>query len=61
MEIEAKDLNPENSPLVALAKFIAGTLVEGCRCETCLGRYELVESLVKARHRLTDSQIATAF
>jgi hypothetical protein len=47
------ETTPE-SPIIALARFVAGTMNEGCDCDTCAERKELVTRLVMNRHSLDE-------
>ena len=60
MEQETTTDNIENSPAVALAKFVAGTITEGCGCDECLDRRELVTQLVMLRNQLNLRDLARA-
>lgn len=42
------------TPIVLLAKFIAGTINEGCDCEECAERKQMVTTLIYNRHSLDE-------
>lgn len=52
--------NPETNPIIELAKFIAGTMTEGCECETCVERKMMVTRLVMNRHALDEQTLNKA-
>lgn len=43
------EITLEASPAVALARFIAGTITDGCECDECDHRRDMVRSLVVGR------------
>ena len=42
------------TPIIALARFIAGTMTEGCACDECAHRKEIVTRLVVNRYSLDE-------
>jgi len=52
--------NIELSPAVAIARFLAGTLVEGCSCEECLSRRDTITTLVMGRNSVDLVALANA-
>lgn len=48
------------TPIIALARFIVGTMTEGCACDECASRKELVTLLVMNRHALDESVLNDA-
>lgn len=59
METTEQD-NIEASPAVALARFIAGTLTDGCACDECLSRRDLITTLVMGRNTINMTALANA-
>ena len=55
------DIHPTESPVVALARFVAGTITDDCRCDECDYRRELVTHLVYARNVVNEKALAEAF
>ena len=49
------------SPVVALARFIGGTITEKCQCDECEYRRELVTQLIYARNIVSEKALAEAF
>lgn len=47
------ETTPE-TPIIALARFIAGTITEGCDCDECAHRKEMITRLVMNRHTLDE-------
>mgnify|MGYP000037921992 FL=1 len=60
METETTTTETIASPILALATFLAGTMVEGCLCETCAERKSLITSLVYARASVSESALLKA-
>lgn len=48
------------TPIIALARFIAGTITEGCKCDTCAERREMATLLVMNRHTLDEATLDQA-
>lgn len=48
------------TPIILLAKFVAGTINEGCDCDTCYERKEMVVRLITNRHALDESVLHEA-
>lgn len=48
------------TPIIALARFVAGTITEGCKCDTCAERREIATLLVMNRHTLDESVLNEA-
>jgi hypothetical protein len=59
-EIITEQDNIELSPAVALARFLAGTLVDGCSCEECLSRRDTITTLVMGRNAIDMTALAKA-
>lgn len=59
METTEQD-NLEALPAVALARFIAGTITEGCGCDECLNRRDMVTTLVMGRNDINMTALAKA-